>query len=332
MRKLFAIFGVVFLLAVSGVPAAFGEEITAPATPASPASPDFMLMLYSLVYIVEAYILFWLAKVGYTNIFRKVNLNEELFTRDNQAVAISTVGYFMGILIALGGAVSGESQGLEKDVVIIGLYGLISIVFMLLASFVADKLLLPKFNNTKEIIEDRNIGVGFVEAGIYIANGLIILSSSQGDVLKSASANTEVDPLVESVIVLAVFWVLAQIVMVIAGIFYEKMTVHNIHEEMEKDNGAVGLAFAGALIGIGNICGGAVRGDFTGWSSGLKDFGVNVLFGFVMLFIIHKLTDYILAPKVKLSDEQTQETPNIGAGLLEAFGYIGGSFLIVWSM
>ena len=37
-----------------------------------------------------------------------------------------------------------------------------------------------------------------------------------------------------------------------------------------------------------------------------------------------------VAPGVKLADEQTEGSPNVGAGLLEAFGYVGGSMLIVW--
>ena len=50
----------------------------------------------------------------------------------------------------------------------------------------------------------------------------------------------------------------------------------------------------------------------------------------MVLLLIKKLTDMLLAPGVKLSDEQTEASPNTGAGLLEAFGYVGGSMLIVW--
>ena len=126
------------------------------------------------------------------------------------------------------------------------------------------------------------------------------------------------------------FWLLAQVVLVVAGLLYEWITPHSVHRELERDNAAVGLAFGGVLVGMGNIVSIAVAGDYTGWIESLKIFGMDVVFGFVALYAIHKLTDVLLAPGVRLGAEQVEEQPNVGAGLIEAFGYVGGSILIVW--
>ena len=307
----------------------YGQTPTRP--PAQVSLVDNLYLIgESFVYILEAFVLLWIAKFAYTRLYRRVELNAELFTRDNQALAVSTVGYYFGILIAFGGAISGESQGLRTDVVMIGIYGLSAIVLMLLASFMCEKILLPTFKNSKEVVEDRNLGVGFVEAGVYIANGLIILGATEGDA-GGASPAASIGALGSGMVVLLAFWLLAQVVLVIAGRLYELVTPHRLLEELERDNAAVGLAFGGALIGIGNIISVAVGGDFAGWTNSLLQFAVYVVFGFIMLFLVHKFTDILLAPGVKLADEQTQEHPNIGAGLLEAFGYIGASILIVWT-
>ena len=325
---------VVLLLAA---PIFSGPEFTLSAQTPTPPLAQFSLAdsLYligeSFVYILEAFILLWIAKFAYSRLYRRVELNAELFSRDNQALAISTVGFYFGILIAFGGAISGESQGLRTDAVMIGVYGLSAIVLMLLASVMCEKILLPTFNNTKEVVQDRNLGVGFVEAGVYIANGLIILGASEGDVAGTSPVASTFGALGSGMLVLLVFWLLAQVVLVIAGRLYEFVTPYRFLEELERDNAAVGLAFGGALIGIGNIIGLAVGGDFTGWTDSLMRFAVDVTFGFIMLFFIHKFTDILLAPGVKLANEQTQEHPNIGSGLLEAFGYIGASILIVWT-
>ena len=328
-----AFLAVVILLATP-VFAGLGFAISAQTPNPTPAQVSLLDNLYligeSFVYILEAFVLLWIAKFAYSHLYRRVELNAELFTRDNQALAVSTVGYYFGILIAFGGAISGESQGLRTDVVMIGIYGLSAIVLMLLASFMCEKILLPTFNNTKEVVEDRNLGVGFVEAGVYIANGLIILGATEGDA-GGASPTASIGAVGSGMVVLLAFWLLAQAVLVIAGRLYERLTPHRLLEELERDNAAVGLAFGGALIGIGNIISVAVGGDFTGWTNSLLQFGVYVVFGFIMLFLVHKFTDILLAPGVKLADEQTQEHPNIGAGLLEAFGYIGASILIVWT-
>ena len=45
------------------------------------------------------------------------------------------------------------------------------------------------------------------------------------------------------------------------------------------------------------------------------------------------MTDKILLPGQKLTDEiVNQEDPNVGAAIVEAFAYVGGSMLIVWAL
>lgn len=269
----------------------------------------------SAVYVLEAFVLMWIAKFAYTRIYRRVSLKDEIFGRANSALAVSTAGYLLGIVIALGGVLTGPSAGLQADLTSIALFGLQTVVMMLVASFICEKLLLHHFDNTREIVEDQNLGTAFVEAGLHIANGLILLSIQQG----AGAWQTGI-----------AFWAIAQVVLLLAGLLYEWTTSHSIHDELERDNAAVGLAFGGVLVGMGNIVSISVGGDFTGWAESLKLFAADVLFGLVALYLIKKLTDLLLAPGVSLAGEQTAETPRIGAGLLEAFGYVGGSMLIVW--
>ncbi len=275
-----------------------------------------MPMGRATVYLLEAFVLLVLAKWAYTGLYRRVCLREELFDKGNVALAVSTAGYLFGITIALGGVLVGPSAGWQADLQGIGLYGVMTIAMMLVASWLCEKVLLPSFNNTKEVVEDQNLGTGFVEAGVHIANGLILFAIQQGS-----------GPWWVGV----AFWALAQAALLIVGLLYERATPHSIHDELERDNAAVGLAFAGVLVGMGNIISLAVAGDFTGWRDGLITFGAEVAFGLVILMIIKRLTDLVLAPGVSLAAQQTHETPRIGAGLLEAFGYVGGSMLVLWA-
>mgnify|MGYP003314773350 CR=1 FL=1 len=66
---------------------------------------------------------------------------------------------------------------------------------------------------------------------------------------------------------------------------------------------------------MGNIVSIAVAGDYEGWRAGLESFGIEVAFGFLALYLIHKLTDTLLAPVVKLVAEQVEE--QLGAVDLE---------------
>ena len=272
-------------------------------------------MFKSAVYILEAFALLWLAKLAYTGLHRRVDLNTELFGRNNTALAVALAGYLLGVVFALGGALSGPSAGWQADLVAIALSGLKAIALMLVASFLCKKALLPHFDNTKEIVQDQNLGAAFVEAGMHLANGLIVLSIQQGN-----------GPWWSGL----AFWVLAQGVLLLAGLLYEWITPHHVHRELERDNAAVSMAFGGGLVSMGNIISLAAGGDFVGWQESLTFFGEDALFGLVMLFLIKRLSDIVLAGGVKLGVEQVEAAPNIGAGLLEAVGYVGGSMLIVW--
>jgi uncharacterized membrane protein YjfL (UPF0719 family) len=211
-------------------------------------------MARSAVYVLEAFVLMWIAKFAYTRIYRRVSLKDEIFGRSNSALAVSTAGYLLGISIALGGVLTGPSAGWQADLTSIALFGLQTVVMMLIASFICEKLLLPHFDNTREVVEDQNLGTAFVEAGLHIANGLILLSIQQG-----------AGPWLTGI----AFWAIAQVVLLMAGLLYEWTTPHSIHDEIERDNAAVGLAFGGVLVGMGNIVSISVGGDFAGWGESL---------------------------------------------------------------
>ena len=273
-------------------------------------------VLSALVYLLAVFALFFIGKVVYDRLHRQFNLSDELVKKDNFALALAVVGYYLGLVIALGGVLEGESSGLVNDLIDIFVYGLISIVLLNLSIFINDRIILSRFDNVKEIIVDQNAGTGIVEAANHIAVGMIIYGamSGEGDIATAA-----------------VFWLLGQAVLVVAGIVYNKMLPFDLHDEIEKDNVAVGIAFAGVLIAIGNIIRIGSSGDFISWESNLMTFGGFVLFGLLMLPVLRLATDKLLLPGERLTDELVNQAhPNMGAGAIEAFAYIGASFLVGW--
>jgi len=271
----------------------------------------------SFVYLLEGFLLLVIAKSLYLKLYRRVDLNTELFGNNNTALAVSLCGYLLAICIALGGAISGPESGILSDLVQIAIYGAITIIVMLVAGYLCEKVLLPGFDNTKEIVVDKNLGTASVEFGVHIANALVLLSIIQ-------SQGTWYSALI--------FWGLAQVVFIVAAKIYEILTPYSIHDELERDNTAVGVALAGVFIGLGNIVSISVNGNFIGWKEDLTTFFLNILFGFLILFVVKQLTVLVLASGNSLHEKQVSDTPNVGAGLLEALGYVGGSLLIVWAL
>lgn len=276
-------------------------------------------LLVALSYLVSIFMLFAVGKWVYDKLHPSFDLRRELLERDNFAVALTITGYYMGLIFALGGAIAGPSAGFTEDLIDIAVYGLTSVILMNISLFINDKIILFKFDNIKEIIDDQNPGAGIVEAASCIASGLIIWGavSGEGGGLATALA----------------FWGLGQAALVAAGLTYNFITPFDIHGEIERDNTAVGVAFAGALIAVGNLIRLGIAGDFESWASNTGDFARFTLLALALLPIIRTITDKILLPGRKLTDELVnQEKPNVGAGLIEAFAYVGGSILIGWAL
>lgn len=271
----------------------------------------------ALIYLVAVFFLFFVGKFIYDKLNRKFVLREELLQKDNFAVAIALVGYYLGLLFAVGGVLMGPSTYWLDDLLDILFYGIVAIVLLNLSAYINDKIILYKFDSTKEIIEDRNVGTGVVQAANHIAVGLIIygaISGQGGDLITAG-----------------VFWVLGQVVLILASLIYNLITPFDIHDEIEKDNVAVGVAFAGMLISLGNVIRIGLAGDFISWEANLIQFGSFVVFGLILLPVLRLITDKILLPGESLTAELVhQKTPNVGAGAIEAFSYIAASFLLGW--
>ncbi len=271
------------------------------------------------IYLISAFILFWLGKLVKDLTTSSYSVRDELVEKDNAALGVAMAGYYFGLVMAIGGTLSGPSQGLENDLIDIGIYGVLSILLMNLSRLVNDGLILHGFKVRDELIDDQNAGTGVVVAASYIATGLVIFGAVSGEI--------------GGIVTTVIFWALGQIALILAGLVYEWITPYSIHDEIEKDNVAAGVAFAGALVGIGIIVFHASAGDFISWTVNLQDFAIEVIAGLILLPIARFISDVILLPGQKLTDEiANQEHPNLGAGFIEATSYIGASFLIVWSL
>ena len=278
---------------------------------------DLDNLVSAAIFIIVFFIFFLIGKVINDLLHREYKLNFELVEKDNAALALAVVGYYFGLVLAIGGTIAGPSGGLVEDLYDLAIYGILSIILLNISWFLCDKLILYKFRVSEELIRDHNQGTGVISAGISVASGFIIYGAVSGEG--------------GSIWTVLVFWALGQVLLILAGLVYELITPYNIHEEIEKDNVAAGVSFAGALVSIGVIIGLAGEGDFTAWSIDLPVYIGFAVLGLILLPIIRLLTDKVLLPTVKLSDEiSAQEKPNVGAAYIEAFSYIAAAFIINW--
>ncbi len=281
----------------------------------------FNSFLLFLIYLLASLLLIWIGKLVFKISKPRIKVDHELVEKDNLAFSFAYVGYFSGLILAVGSVLYGESYGLVTDLIEMGIFGLLAIILLHLSSVIMDKVVLRSFSVWKEIVEDRNAGMGIIEGANYLAAGLIIFGAITGE-----SGN-----LTFGIFTALAYWAIGQILIIITAWLYNKMVSYNIHEHIENDNVAVGVGFAGALIAIANLLRNSLMGDFESWNETLMEVGYEAGLGLLFLPVIRTLVDKILLPGRNLSDEiANQEKPNVGASLIEMMGYVGGSILIVW--
>ena len=276
-------------------------------------------LVTALIYIAAFYLLFFLGKVVNDLLHREYDLTHELVERDNPAFCLAVGGYYFGLVLAIGGALAGPTRGIVDDLIDLCIYGALAIILLNISWYICDRLILYTFNTSDELIRDQNPGTGAVSAGVSIGSGIIVFGSvtGTGGTVWTAIA----------------FWAIGQFMLILAAWVYNRITPYNIHEQIEKDNIAAGVSFAGALISMGIVVGLAAERDFVSWSEDLPVYLFIALSGLIMLPLVRLLTDKVLLPTVTLTDEiATQEKPNVGAAYIEALSYIGAAFVISWSV
>lgn len=262
-------------------------------------SPAAFLLLFAALFLVGK----WL-----NDLVTSHAVGDQLTEHDNPALALSTAGYYVGIIVVFIGAVMGPSSSLLWDLLLVGGYSLGGIVLLLFSRVVNDRLILRGFSVDRELIEDQNPGTGAVLFGSYVASALIVAGSIQGE---GGGPHTAL-----------VFYALGQVALIAFTWVYDWMAPYSLLDQIEKDNVAAGVGFGGALIAIGIIVMRAVSGDFVSWAADLQYVGLNVLLVFVYLVGLRLFFDRVLIPQSDLNLEITRDR-NVGAGVLEGAVSVG---------
>ncbi len=275
----------------------------------------------TVVYLVSGLLLILIGRFAFRIFHPKIQVVGELAEKDNVAFSIAYVGYFVGILIVIGSAIIGPSKGLKLDFLEILVFGVLGVILLNVSAFLNDKIVFKKFSFKKEILEDRNVGTGIIEFANYVGSGLIIFGAIIGDQGGMESG----------ILSALLFWVLGQAIYFLVSLMYNAITKYDIHHEIERDNVAAGIGFAGAIVAVSNLFRLALSIDFEGFKSTLVEIVIIVAIGVILIPIVRILVDKIILPGYNLTDEiVNQEKPNTGAALIEAFAYIGSSILISW--
>jgi uncharacterized membrane protein YjfL (UPF0719 family) len=265
-------------------------------------------------------------------ILRGVKLDEELFIRDNPAAAILVLGYGGALLAAAVAVVATENKGAivtELGTIVVSVASAAFLV--LVGSAVVLHFELRELGLRKCVLDDRNVGVALAAAGAYLAQGFLVHGVLAPDEA-TGSAASSAGWTIENVEFALAFFGISQIPLVLAALVYRRACGFNVTGELGRGNAAAGLSFGGYLAATGAVVGHAARGEFHSWTATLTEFGAYALFGLLLLPSLRFATSAVLVPNSSLAHEVgRQDVPNWGAGLLEAFAYLGAAALVCYS-
>jgi uncharacterized membrane protein YjfL (UPF0719 family) len=254
------------------------------------------------LYLGLSIVLLFLAKWAF-NLRSSFDINHELHQKDNKAVALSFTGYFLGIGYILWSLLHQESQaGLYSDLLAMTIWSAIGICLLLIAQYINDKLLFSTFCNTKELIEDRNVGTGAVEFGSFIGSAMLISSALSGE---------DASSFLTSLVLVVLYFVFGQLSFILFGFIYQKTTSYDLHAEIEKDNVAAGLSFGLSLVAFAILI-----SSYINKYDSLAGLLLWTIFSGLLLLGSRFIVDKLILPGANLDQEITRDQ-NWGASLLE---------------
>jgi len=265
-------------------------------------------------YVLSAILVLFCGKIT-LNMLTPFKIDDELTSKDNPAFGLSLTGYYIGILIIfIGASLSlGDTQptvsNFDWRVLLMDLgWSFLGIILLNVARIITDRIVFRAFSTRKEIIEDCNVGMGAVEFGVYIASALILAGALSGQGGGPATA--------------LAFFAIGQTSLIIASWIYQFITRYDFHDEIEKDNVAAGVAYAGTCIAMGIVLMRGTAGDFYSWTENLIQFGWYFICAVFLLFISRFVIDWVLLPNRTLHQEIVEDQ-NVNAGYMEGGLLIG---------
>ena len=283
-----------------------------------------------LMYVILGVFFIWLVKK--VDDWRTREFDDDVeIDNGNVAVGLRRAGLYLGIAIALSGAMKGTSNGFFPDLFQLMIDGLIITGFMFSSRFINDYVMLGNISNDQECVKITitpegkkirgNSAVGMVEAGMSVATGFILNGAISG------TGGTFIEGIASAVL----FFILGQMALLLFGFLYELTTPFNVRNEIQNNNLAAGIGLGGTLIAFGIILKASLSGPFTGWTHDILSFCLYTIYGIIMLLIFKTVIGKLLLPTTSIAVE-IKEDRNTAAMIVVECAINAVAIIIAFSM
>ncbi|MDQ8184746.1 DUF350 domain-containing protein [Pelagicoccus sp. SDUM812002] len=278
----------------------------------------------AVVFLAVSILILWIGKLV-NDFCTPYQLAHELTSKDNKAIAVSFSGYMLAITVILWGVLRQDipveelanvdpgKQLFLRDLGGTLLWSLFGILLLQVARVINDKILLSRFSNVKELVEDQNIGTGAVQAGAYVGSAFIIQAATFGE--SSGS-------LVRDILVTLAYFFVSQLAFILFAMVYQKLSAYDLHNEIERDNAAAGVGFGITLSAVGILL-----SSYIVSSSSILGLALWFVICVFLLSVSRFAIDRVILPGSPL-DEEISKDRNWGAALIEGAAAIGLALIL----
>src|SRR5262245_52874015 len=268
--------------------------------------------------VLAIIVLLIIARVVYRILLGR-KMTETLIDSDNKAAAVSLGGFLLGVIQVVIPVLTGPSHSFWADVKGVAAYGIGGIIAMALAGVIFEQYSRWVGAPLRKEIAAGNLSAGIIDGAIFFASSQIVAGAMSGDS--------------GSIIPTIIFWAAGVVALIVFTHVFRSLTSYNDAESVKSNNVAAALGCAGLIIAIGIMAGHAVEGNFAGYAQGFRDFGLMML-ATVALYPVRQIVVQMLFLGGGFSfrngrlDHEIAHDRNVGAGLLEAVGYIATALVI----
>lgn len=170
-------------------------------------------------------------------------------------------------------------------------------------------------------LDSGNAAAGIAGGVNYVAIGILASRAVAGSDLRGLG-------------LAVVFFCLAVFTHAVFVALFRALTAYDDSEQIQGENLAASLSYAGVTVAVALILARALEGDFTGWASSLAGFGW-VAVGALALYPVRQIIVQGLilgrAPSLRggALDDAIGKERNTGMAAMEALTYLAASFVIV---
>lgn len=269
----------------------------------------------SLGYGLLAMALCWLARLIYAINPARGKLDWQLLSSKSPAAAVAAGGYFLAVILSLGGPISWASESFSEGAYEALGFGLYALLLLNASIWAADKTYLKGLGLDRRI-KEGSLGAGLVRAAHEAALGFVILGASWGEA--------------GGIVVMSSFWLMGQVLLAASVKIYLKAAKLDLTAELDKDNTAAAFSAAGIIAGLGLIAWEALSGPFLGWGRSLFESALYYAVGALGIAVFRAAADLALLPGATFRAEVHKG--NTAVGVLDASLTAGIAVLLTWCL